>query len=233
MLDERAAFLRALRETMSMTRLDGESARIALDQGLDLVEVPTKRPETDTRFENTQRRPSDYVFAKPGEKVEGETRRIRFRDMVQSRADDLVYASTMQRRTMEQSEQQLKVTRESVAQDVESRISELASRAVQHMRLPEEHVGAVIGAMQSNDQRTQDSIYLLRRYVAGPTGEMEPTYSVHSWSPDSPRPAKGQFGPGSQTISLSELRTWLHSKTAIETMHGTDVAEAHGFYEPI
>ena len=222
----------AIRETASLYGLPAHEVFDGARSGRDLVEVPL--PNDDGIYDRTAGRRSAFQIVEPGAKVEGETGRASLADLVQGRTQSLLAAQESVEGTPgltyeQAAKARMAEARERVASDVERRMPVLVTHAVADMGLPAEHVEAIVGAVKSSDQRLCQELYVCRRYVPGPTGELEPTYSLHRWSPDSPRPTRGAFGPGSDTRTVAQVMDWASEREAICELHGAQIATEHGF----
>lgn len=187
-----------------------------------------------------------FVLVAPGQAVENGTDRVILRDLIQARVDQLSRAvdqanaantgrmapdAKATTQEMAAKAQEARAQRlQAIAED-RPRLAELTTGAIAHMDLPQDHLQAISEAIQSGNQRLQDELYVLRRFVEGPTGQVEVAYSLHRWTADAPRPKSGELGPGSDSSTIASLASWTSDREEVRQFYGVDVAEAHGFGE--
>jgi hypothetical protein len=233
---------RAVRETAAGTGLTEDEIRQAVGAGMDIVRLArTPAPVGGSHYQRTASR-DRFVIVPAGEAVEGEAERLPLTDLVVTRAESLAAAqlvsdagrmdpvaqAAFQEERQRLAEEQKQILLEATAPE---RLTEIALGAIIHMQLPEESLQIIQQAVMAGDagKREREELYMLRRYVTGPTGEIEPAWSLHRWTPDQPRPKRGAFGPGSDTFSVSQLLTWAGDREEVRALHGHDVAEANGW----
>jgi hypothetical protein len=235
---------RATRETAAGTGLTEDEIRqnVGGDVAMDIVRLArAPAPIGAGHYERTASR-EKFVIVPAGEAVEDEAERVSLTALVVTRAESLAAAqmvsdagrmhpeaqAAFQEERQHLAEEQKRILLEATAPE---RLAEISLGAIAHMQLPEEALQIVKSAVEAGDAggREREELYMLRRYVDGPTGEIEPAWSLHRWSPDAPRPKRGAFGPGSDTFSVAQLVTWAGDREEVRAMHGIDVASAHGW----
>jgi hypothetical protein len=110
----------------------------------------------------------------------------------------------------------------------------IAMAEISHLRLSEEECTLIEATLKTGDERAQEELMLIRRFVAGPNGDLEPAVTLHRWTPEAGRPDRHELGAGAKIMNLVELRQAAHERAIAKERYGEPaLAEFRQFNEPI
>jgi len=110
----------------------------------------------------------------------------------------------------------------------------IAMKELAHLRLSDEERRLIEATLKTGDERAQEELMLIRRFVAGPNGDLEPAVTLHRWTPESGRPDRHELGAGAKVMNLVELRETAHERAIAKERYGEPALEEFPqFREPI
>jgi hypothetical protein len=117
---------------------------------------------------------------------------------------------------------------------IEKNLPAAVMAEIRHLNLSAADRKFVSQALVSGSERQKQEVLFIRKFVAGPSGDLEPVITLTRWTPDTPRPDRKSLGAGGAILNLQELTQAVHKRAVARERYGeASLAEFPGYRGPV